>query len=78
MNKKIKTLLFIAFIVLFIFGVISFVNAQMISFRFSFGVACPAVSGLTLRSSRGTKDGLANTQTDCTVNLRCICFYSLL
>jgi Ca2+/Na+ antiporter len=80
MDKKIKTLLFIAFVVLFICGTISLVNAQApIAFRYSFGVACPDVSGLTLRGSRGNNDdGLVNTQTTCSTNLRCICFYSLL
>jgi hypothetical protein len=80
MNKKIKTLLFIAFVVLFIYGAVNFVNAQMISFRYSYGVACPTVTGLTLRASYGTRNAYAftNVQTTCSTNLKCICFYSLL
>jgi hypothetical protein len=82
MDKKIKTLLFIAFVVLFICSAISFVNAQAgIAFRYFYGSAnCPAVSGLTLRGVRGSynNDGSTSTETNCSTNLLCICFYSLL
>jgi Ca2+/Na+ antiporter len=83
MDKKIKMLLFIAFVVLFICGAISFVNAQAgIAFRYFYGSAnCPAVSGLTLRGVLGSYNMAfpnTSTETNCSTNLLCICFYSLL
>jgi hypothetical protein len=54
-------------------------HASLVAFRYNFSTACPAVSGLTLRGAMGSyNDGSTGTGSDCSTNLRCICFYSSL